>query len=54
MPFIVRVQTNFSELLRIAYLDSLSTVTRFTEGLLKNNFDDLLGAGDPFHDLARR
>jgi hypothetical protein len=29
-------------------------VTRITEGLLKNNFHDLFGTGDPFNDPAGR
>jgi hypothetical protein len=31
----------------------LSTVTRFTEGLLGNNFHHLFGPRDTFHDFAR-
>ena len=32
----------------------LSTVTRFTEGLLKNNLNYLLGSGNPLHDPSGR
>lgn len=34
-------------------LPLLSTVTRFTEGLLGNNFHHLFGPCDTFHDFAR-
>ena len=32
--------------------NQLSTVTRFTEGLLKNNFYHLFGARNTFHDFT--
>jgi hypothetical protein len=34
-------------------LEPLSTVTRFTEGLLENNFDDLLRTSNPFDYFPR-
>jgi hypothetical protein len=44
---------NFNEVIRNHPLDSLSAVTWITEGLLHNNFDDLLRAGDPLDNLPR-
>ena len=44
---------NFSEVVVDRGLPMLSTVTRFTEGLLQNNFDHLLGAGDALDDFPR-
>lgn len=51
---IVRVWMNFSEPAKPAHLNYLSTVMRITEGLLKDNFDNLLGAGDALDYFARR
>jgi hypothetical protein len=45
---------NFSEFTQNQLLISLSAVTGFTEGLLQNYFDDLLGAGNPLDDLSGR
>ena len=45
---------NFSEFAQDRLLDLLSAVTRFTEGLLQNYFDDLFGTGDSLDDLSRR
>ncbi len=44
---------NFNEFLQEHRLPSLSTVTWITEGLLQNNFHNLLGTGDSFDDLPR-
>jgi hypothetical protein len=45
---------NFSERSKIAFLELLSTVTCFTEGLLKNNFNYLFRTGNTFHDFPGR
>jgi hypothetical protein len=45
---------NFSERTSSALWILLSTVTRFTEGLLKNNFDHLFGPGNTLNDLPGR
>src|ERR1700733_5274412 len=55
MPgFIVRARIIFSECYRIDPLELLSTVTRFTEALLRNNFDDLFRSRNAFHNLTGR
>jgi hypothetical protein len=51
---IVRVWTNFSDRCQIASLELLSTVTRLTEGLLKNNLNDLFRARDTLDDFTGR
>ena len=44
---------NFSEFVQNHPLLTLSAVTWITEGLLQNNFHDLLGPGDSFNDFPR-
>jgi hypothetical protein len=45
---------NFSEFTQNQLLNSLSAVTRFTEGLLQNYFDDLFGPGNALDYLPGR
>jgi hypothetical protein len=43
---------NFNDFTPVTRKIELSTVTPFTEELLKNNFHHLLGAGDALDDFA--